>query len=303
MANRELVVLGTAGLAPTADRNHNGYLLRWDGRAVLFDPGEGTQRQFTRAGLSAATVTRICISHFHGDHCLGLPGMILRLAIDEGHLPVPIHYPASGEEFFQRLRYATEGQELVPVDARPIDEPGVIHSDDVFELRCARLSHSVETFGYRLDEPAQRRFVPERLDALGIEGAAIGRLRTEGTIVHRGRTIELAEVTEDRPSQAVAYIMDSAPCDAAIDLASGADLVVCEATFLSAEADLAREYGHMTAREAGQLAQRAGARRLVLTHFSRRYADAAEFGREARAEFDDVVVAEDHDRIPVPPRR
>lgn len=303
MANRELVILGTAGLAPTADRNHNGYLLRWDGRAVLFDPGEGTQRQFTRAGLSAATVTRICISHFHGDHCLGLPGMIMRLAIDKGHLPVPIHYPASGEEYFQRLRYATDGQELVPVDARPIEASGVIHRDDVFELRCARLSHSVETFGYRLDEPAQRRFVRERLDELGIEGAAIGRLRAEGSIVHRGRTVELADVSEDRPSQSVAYIMDTAPCDAATDLATGADLLVCEATFLSAETDLAAEYGHMTARQAGELARRAGARRLVLTHFSRRYADADEFGREARTEFDDVVVAQDHDRIAVPPRR
>jgi ribonuclease Z len=303
MSMRELVILGTAGLAPTEQRNHNGYLLRWDGRAVLFDPGEGTQRQFARAGVSPAAVSRICISHFHGDHCLGLPGMILRLAIDEGHLPVPIHYPASGEEFFQRLRFATSGQELVPVDARPIAEPGIIHQDEVFTLRCRRLAHSIETMGYRLEEPDGRRFVPERLQALGIEGAARGRLRSDGSIVHRGRRIALEEVTDHRPGQAVAVIMDTGWCDAALELAAGADLVVCESTFLSSDEQLAAEYGHMTARQAGRLAREAGARRLVLTHFSRRYDDPEAFAREARYEFDDVVVADDFDRIAVPVRR
>ena len=117
MSVRELVVLGTASQAPTRHRNHNGYLLRWDGEAILFDPGEGTQRQFTLAGVSAASVDRICITHFHGDHCLGLPGMIMRLSLDAGSLPVPVHYPASGQSHFERLRFATAGQEHVPVDA------------------------------------------------------------------------------------------------------------------------------------------------------------------------------------------
>jgi len=303
MATREVVILGTAGLAPTAERNHNGYLLRWDGRAVLFDPGEGTQRQFARAGLSAASVTRICISHFHGDHCLGLPGMIMRLAIDEGRLPVPIHYPAGGEEYFQHLRHATVGQELVPVDAHPIAEPGIIHQDEVFTLRCLRLSHSVETFGYRLEEPDGRRFVPERLEALGIAGSAIGQLRSAGSIIHGGRRVDLAEVTEHRPGQVVAVVMDTAWCDAALELAADADLVVCESTFLSSDERLAAEYGHMTARQAGRLAREAGARRLVLTHFSRRYGDSDAFGLEARDEFDDVIVADDFDRVVVPTRR
>ncbi|MGI9645352.1 MAG: MBL fold metallo-hydrolase, partial [Ilumatobacteraceae bacterium] len=94
MSARELVVLGTASQAPTRHRNHNGYLLRWDGSAILFDPGEGTQRQFTLAGVSPASITRICITHFHGDHCLGLPGVIMRMDLDQAQLPVPIHYPA-----------------------------------------------------------------------------------------------------------------------------------------------------------------------------------------------------------------
>lgn len=303
MSAREIVMLGTASQAPTRDRNHNATLLRWDGRAVLFDPGEGTQRQFTRAGLSAASVTRICISHFHGDHCLGLPGMIMRLALDDGHLPVPIHYPGAGEEYFERLRFASAGQEQLPVDARPITAPGIIHQDEMFTIRCRRLAHGIETFGFRLEEPDGRRFLPDRLEALGIEGAAVGRLRREGAILHAGRTIRIDEVSEFRPGQVVAYVLDTAWCDAAVELAAGADVVVAESTFLSVDEDLAAEFGHLTARQAGRLARVAGARRLVLSHFSRRYDDVTAFGREAREEFADVVIATDFDRIPIPPHR
>lgn len=303
MSAREIVMLGTASQAPTRDRNHNATLLRWDGRAVLFDPGEGTQRQFARAGLSASSVTRICISHFHGDHCLGLPGMIMRLALDDGHLPVPIHYPQSGEVYFERLRLASEGQEHLPVDPRPIDAPGIIHQDEMFTIRTQRLAHRIDTFGFRVEEPDGRRFVPDRLDALGIRGAAVGRLRSEGAIVHAGRMVRIEEVSEFRPGQVVAYVMDTAWCDGALELAAGADVVVCESTFLSADEHLAAEFGHMTARQAGRLARVAGARRLVLSHFSHRYDDVTAFGTEAQLEFDDVVVAADFDCIPLPPHR
>src|SRR3954469_14189544 len=106
MSVRELIVLGTSSQVPTRQRNHNGYLLRWDDEGILFDPGEGTQRQFTLAGVSPGTVTRICITHFHGDHCLGLPGMLMRLALDGGRFPVDVHYPAGGDEHLQHLRRA-----------------------------------------------------------------------------------------------------------------------------------------------------------------------------------------------------
>ena len=302
MSVRELVVLGTASQAPTRHRNHNGYLLRWDGEAILFDPGEGTQRQFTFAEVSAASVTQICITHFHGDHCLGLPGMIMRLSLDQGNLPVPIHYPAAGEQYFQRLRSASAGQDEVPVDGRPVTRPGVIHEGEAFTISAARLSHSVESIGYRLDEPAGRHLVPERLDALGVEGRDIGTLQHEGRLEFDGRTVHVDEVSVPRAGQSVAFIMDTRWCDGALELADGADLVVCESTFLARDERLATEYGHMTAQQAGRLAREAGARRLVLGHFSRRYADPAAFADEAGAEYDDVVVAEDLQRIPVPPR-
>jgi ribonuclease Z len=220
--------------------------------------------------------------------------MIMRLALDQGHLPVPIHYPASGEEYFRRLCLATAGQEDAEVAPCPVDEPGVIHVDERFTIRSNRLQHTVDAIGYRLDE----------LDALGIEGPAVGRLRDAGSIVVDGRTIELEEVTETRPGQSFAYLLDTAWCEGALDLAAGADMVLCESTFLSSEEQHAAEYGHLTARQAGRLAAEAGVRMLVLTHFSPRYGDERRFADEAALEFDgEIVLAADFDRIPLPPRR
>ena len=115
---RELVVLGTASQVPTRHRNHNGYLLRWDGEGILFDPGEGTQRQMLRAGVAAHDLNRICVTHFHGDHSLGLAGVIQRINLDRVPHPVTAHYPARGQRFFDRLRYATAYRETVDARAR-----------------------------------------------------------------------------------------------------------------------------------------------------------------------------------------
>ncbi|WP_420453119.1 ribonuclease Z [Ilumatobacter sp.] len=301
-ASRELVVLGTASQTPTRHRNHNGYLLRWDGSGILFDPGEGIQRQFTRADVSPADVDRICLTHFHGDHCLGLPGMLLRIALDQGPVPVVVHYPASGQEWFDRLRSASAGQEHVEVDPRPIDADGVIHVEEAFEITAARLAHRIDAFGYRLAEPDGRRMLPERLSARGIDGPDVGLLIERGEITLDGVTTVLAEVSEHRRGQSFAFVMDTAWCEAAVELASGVDLLVCESTFLERDTDRAARWGHLTARQAGRLAHEAGARRLVLTHFSRRYDDVEAFAEEARLEFDDVVIANDLDRIAVPAR-
>jgi len=146
--------------------------------------------------------------------------------------------------------------------------------------------------------------LPDRLRALGVSGPDIGRLQTAGSLDVGGRKVDLGEVSAHRPGQSFAFVMDTRWCDAAVELAKGVDLLVCESTYLSADEHLATAYGHMTARQAGRLAALAGARRLVLTHFSRRYGDdVSAFAAEAGEEFDDVVVANDLDRIGVPPRR
>ena len=313
MANRELVVLGTASQAPTRRRNHNGYFLRWDDEGLLFDPGEGTQRQMLFAGVTASQVTRICITHFHGDHCLGLPGVLARMSLDRVPHPVEVCYPAGSREVFRRLRHASLFRDVLDLRERRIRGAGpVVVEGAAFRLEARALSHSVPTVGYRLAEPDGRRMLPDRLAAFGIAGPDVGRLQRSGRLSVAGRTVTLEQVSEHRPGQRFAFIMDTRLCDAAFELAEQADMLVCESTFANAEAALARDYGHLTAGQAGQIAARARVRRLVLTHFSQRYesesgsrSDGVDrlAGEAAEAFGGEVVVASDLARIPVPLRR
>ena len=134
---RELVVLGTASQAPTRHRNHNGYLLRWDGDGILFDPGEGTQRQLLVAGVSPWTFGRICITHLHGDHCLGLPGVVQRLSLDRVTHPVEVLYPSSGQVYIDRLLHASVFDEHVDVRQRPVVGSGVVEPGPPYALMAA----------------------------------------------------------------------------------------------------------------------------------------------------------------------
>jgi ribonuclease Z len=301
---RELVVLGTASQAPTRARNHNGYLLRWDGEGLLFDPGEGTQRQMLHAGVAVSAVTRICLSHFHGDHCLGLPGVVQRMSLDRVAHPVVAHYPASGQAFFDRLRHASVFHEVAELREEPVAADGVLATGTFGTLEARRLEHPVESFGYRLVEPDGHRMLPDALARHGIAGPDVRRLQREGSLEAGGRVVQLAEVSVPRRGQRFAFVMDTRMCDGVLELAEGADLLVIESTFLHEDRDLAHRYGHLTARQAGRVAAQCGVRTLVLSHFSQRYADPARFRAEAADVFaGDVVVAADLDRVPVPARR
>ncbi|MFF2362403.1 ribonuclease Z [Streptomyces sp. NPDC058122] len=300
MSARELVVLGTASQVPTRHRNHNGYLLRWDGEGLLFDPGEGTQRQMLRAGVAAHDLHRICVTHFHGDHALGLGGVIQRINLDRVPHEVTAHYPLSGQHFFERLRYATAYRETVPLIEAPVADDGVLATTPAYTLEARRLSHPVESFGYRLVEPDGRRMLPERLREHGIKGPDVGVLQREGTL----RGVTLDDVSEVRRGQKFAFVMDTRLCEGVDALAEGCDLLVIESTFLDGDHQLAAGHGHLTAGQAGRVAKEAGVRHLVLTHFSQRYPDPGAFEHEARAAgFDgELTVAHDLVRVPVPKR-
>lgn len=295
------MVLGTASQVPTRHRNHNGYLLRWDGEGILFDPGEGTQRQMLRAGVAAHDLNRICVTHFHGDHSLGLAGVIQRVNLDQVPHEITAHYPRSGRRFFERLRYATAYRETVTLTEVPVDSDGTLARTPGYTLEARKLSHPVEAYGYRLVEPDGRRMLPERLAAHGIKGPDVGRLQREGTL----DGVSLAEVSEVRRGQRFAFVMDTRLCDGVYALADGCDMLVIESTFLDEDRELAVEVGHLTAAQAARVAREAGVRHLVLTHFSQRYTDPEEFERQARAAGyeGELTVARDLQRVELPKRR
>ncbi|NAZ83293.1 MBL fold metallo-hydrolase [Kineococcus sp. R8] len=304
MPARELVVLGTASQAPTRTRNHNGYVLRWDGTSVLFDPGEGTQRQMVLAGVASPRVERICVTHAHNDHCLGVPGVIARMALDDPDRSVAVHGPEDAVPHLRALvGVASTGLPVTVHGVAPVAGAAVADVAGA-RLTAVPLDHRVPAVGYRLQEPSGRRFVPERLAAAGITGPDVGRLQRDGEL----RGVRLADVTAERRGQSFAFVMDTRRCAGVADLLAGADLAVVESTFLDRDAALAERYAHLTAAQAATAAARAGVRRLVLTHFSARYADLDEVRDEALAAVaaeggrTEVHVARDLDVVEVPPR-
>ena len=252
MSTREVIVLGTASQVPTRSRNHNALLLLWDDLGILFDPGEGTQRQLTLAGLSVSQITHIAITHFHGDHCLGLAGIVQRLSLDGVSHPVEVLYPASGQVYFERLRHASLFYDRTNLVPRPISGAGTIAVTrrETVTLSACPLEHGVDCYGYRLQEDDGRRMLPERLEAAGVRGPAVGELLRKGQVDVAGRTVTLEEMSAARPGQSCAVVMDTRPCAGAERLAAGVDLLVCEATYQDSEAQEAHDHFHMTATRA-----------------------------------------------------
>jgi ribonuclease Z len=306
MSNRELITLGTSSLVPTRERSHNAYLLRWDGEGFLFDPGEGAQRQLTFAGIAASSIHHICITHFHGDHCLGLPGILQRLSVDQCAHPIHLYYPESGQDYVERLRNAAIYQSQIELHLHPVRQPAGemldLCSTDKYTLKSFALEHSVPTIGYRLEEAEMFRFLPDQLNRLGVSGRMVGELQRLGSVNIDGRTVHIKEVAVPRLRSVFAFVMDTRFCPGAIALAKDADLAVMEATYTAEHQDLAHLYFHSTAVDAAKAAKAAGAQKLALTHYSQRYIDTDQHFKDAQEIFTNVFVLRDMDRIDIPRR-
>ena len=300
MSVRDIIILGCSSQQPTRKRNHGAYLVRWNDEGLLFDPGEGTQRQFIFANVAPTVVTRIFVSHFHGDHCLGLGSMLMRLNLDKVTHPIHCYYPASGKVYFDRLRFGSIYHDTVNVVEHPVFEEGIVHQDEQFQIEAKFLDHGIDNVGWRVKEADTLKFDKERLRQAGVQGKLIRTLEQEGKICIEGKWVAIEEVSSVRPGDALAVVIDTRYCKAAVDLARGAKVLICESTFLDEERELANKYHHLTAKQAATLAKEAGVEQLILTHFSARYQDPAVFAEEACPIFPNTLVAEDLKVFPFP---
>ncbi len=300
MSLRELVILGCSSQQPTRFRNHGAYLLRWNEEGLLFDPGEGTQRQFIFADIPPPVVNRIFISHFHGDHCLGMGSMLMRLNLDKVKHPIHCYYPASGKKFFDRLRYSCMYREGIHVVEHPVKKEGLVEDDGKFRIEAVFLDHGIENIGWRITEPDTIKFDKEKLKKLNVEGPFVRLLEKEGRVCVGNNWVLLDEVSHVRVGDSFAYVVDTRPCKGALDIARGAKMLLCESTYAESEKHLAEEYMHMTASQAATIARDSNVQILILTHFSARYQDPEVLGKEARLIFPNTFVAEDLKRFPFP---
>ena len=290
--------LGTSGAIPTTQRNTSSIFCNRDGDYLLFDCGEGTQRQMMRYGTGFA-VDHLFVTHLHGDHVLGIPGLLQTFDFNDRERPVAIHTPAGTRGNVKQLIEANGATPSYPVRINEVSAGDTVLDRPEYEVRAIATEHRCAAVGYVLAEDDRKgEFDREKAeDELGIPpGPKYSKLHRGEAIEHDGRTIEPEEVVgPDRPGRTLVYTGDTLPTSSVVAASEGADLLVHDATFAQDRADRAEATAHSTAREAAEVARDAGVRTLALTHISTRYAGQADkLGAEAREVFDgEVVVAED----------
>lgn len=299
MSVRDITILGCSSQQPTRFRNHGAYLVRWNDEGLLFDPGEGTQRQFIFANVPPTVVNRIFVSHFHGDHCLGLGSFLMRLNLDKVTSPIHCYYPASGKKYFDRLRYGTIYHETIHVIEHPVSSDGLVHDDGRFRIEAAFLEHGVDNIGWRVTEPNTRKFDQEALKSRGLYGMLIRELIENGTVTVDGKLISIDDVSWIRQGDSIAVVIDTRFCRNAVEIAKDAKVLICESTYQEEHKDLAYDHYHLTAKQAAMIAKEAGVKKLILTHFSARYQGLEGFETEARSVFPNSFVAEDFKVFPL----
>ncbi len=303
--------LGTSAARPTVERNVSGVALVREGETLLFECGEGTQRQMMRFGVSFA-LSEIFFTHFHADHFLGVIGLIRTLGLQVREEPMCLYGPKGAKKVLaqaiqlgvERVPFEVGIREVKPGDVIGQRETGNVKRDG-YEIRVFATEHGGGSVGYALREHERRgRFDVEKARAAGIpEGPLWGKLtKGEAVTLSNGPTFQPSDfVGPNRPGRLVVFTGDTRPCASVVDAAQGADLLIHEATFGEEEKERAKETGHSTAREAAQIALAAKARRLVLSHVSARYSiSAEELVKEAREVFKETAVAKDGMTVEVP---
>jgi len=289
----QVTFLGTSSMQPTKERNHTAILLNYKSENILFDCGEGTQRQLRLAGIKPSKITRICISHWHGDHVLGIPGLISTMGTDQFAKKLHIYGPKGSKKYMEHVLKAFLSVGIIDFEIHEVSS-GVIYDSEDFFLSTEPLKHNSVCLGYAFTEKDRLRINTAEVKKLGLkEGPIMGKLQAGKNVTVDGKKVLAKDVTYNVKGKKFAYIADTRPCDGANILAENTDLLVTESSYHSNEQQKAREYKHLTAAEAALIASNAGAKKLILIHPSLRYKDVNILVEEAREYFPDVTFAED----------
>jgi len=295
--------LGTGSGVPTPFRGLSSVAVQREGELIVFDCGEGTQLQYRRAGLGMAPLVAIAISHMHGDHVTGLPGLLMSRTLAGREEPLAIYGPPGIRDYVRQNERALRTRFRFPLRFVERDGVAVLRETPTYRLICAPLDHRIPTLGFAwIEHPRPGRFDVEAARALGIpEGPLYGALqRGTSVTLPDGRTITPDQVLgPPRPGARLAYCTDTRPCPAAIELARDADLLIYEGTFAADAAEEAARKWHSTVVDAARVAREAGVRQLAITHLSPRYTDVGPLREQARAVFPNTLIARDLQRLEI----
>ena len=293
----QVLFLGTSSMVPTKERNQSSVLISYKNEGILVDCGEGTQRQLKIAGIKLTSITKILISHWHGDHVLGLPGLIQSMAASDYNKVLEIYGPKNTKEFFRNMFKTFIFDRKIDIKINESRDDVFLQNDD-FMLEAKLMEHGIETLGFGFIEKDRRKIEMGRVKKFGLkEGPLIGKLQEGKSVILKGNKINPDDVSTVVKGRKITIISDTSPCKNADLLAKDSDLLVCEATYASALEEKSMEYSHMTSKQAAELANRSNTKRLVLTHFSARYKNTMEIEEDARNYFDNAVCAQDFMKI------
>jgi ribonuclease Z len=303
MAEMSVTFLGTGASWPTRRRGMSAIAVKRGSEIVLVDCGEGTQRQIQHSGLSYQQISKILLTHYHGDHCYGIPGLLKTMALNERDKPLDLVGPKGLQRMVDAWRQMGGWTKDFPINVREVEAGDVLEYEG-YTIECHKGDHSVHNLCYALQEPDRPgKFDKPKALEMGIpEGKMFGQLQKgQAVTLGDGRTIEPSDILgTPRPGRRIAFSGDTQPCAGLLHAAAGATLFVCEASFTRDLIDKARDVKHMCAFEAASVAKDARVSKLILTHISPRYKDPAEVLDEAKEIFEAVEVAEDLFSVIVP---
>lgn len=295
----EITFLGTGSMMPTKQRNHSAIVLSYKTENILMDCGEGTQRQMRIAGLKPAKITRLLITHWHGDHVFGIPGLMSSMGADKAGTKLMIYGPVGTQHYLDHLWKSFAGKDIIEYEVKEVKK-GKIYENDDFLIEAQPLKHSTPCIGFSFIEKDRRRIDLTKAKKYGlVEGPLLGKIQQGKEVTVNGKKVNANEVSYIVPGKKVSYIADTVPCAGAEALAKNADLLISEGTHLDDLKEKTEKFMHLTVKQAALIASENNAKKLVITHLSRRYTSPTETLEEAKTYFVNSVVAEDFMKITV----
>ncbi|MBM3233102.1 ribonuclease Z [Candidatus Pacearchaeota archaeon] len=294
-----LTFLGTGNAVPTELRSHTGIFLSYKDEQILVDCGEGIQRQFRYAKLSPTKITRLLITHWHGDHILGIPGLLQTLAMSDYQRKLMVYGPAGTKKFFSLI------EELllhirIPIEIHEVKEGTIVHEKEFF-IEAKPMSHGIPSCAYSFNIKKKTRLDKRKIQKLKLPNSPIlGQLQNGHDIIFNGKKIKAKDITYTEEGRKVTFILDTEMNQNAVEIAKDSDLIIAESTFAIEEEERAKEYKHLTAGQAANIAKKAKAKSLILTHISQRYEHAPQIiEKQAKKIFKNTRIAKDLDTIVV----
>ncbi|HLC70738.1 MAG TPA: ribonuclease Z [Candidatus Nanoarchaeia archaeon] len=295
----EITFLGTGSMVPTKQRNHSAIVLTYKTETMLMDCGEGTQRQMRIAGIKPAKITRLLISHWHGHHVFGIPGLMSTMGADKAEKKLLIYGPVGSKKYLENMFTFFTSKDVIEHEVYEVKKGKFIETED-FIVEAQPLKHSTPCIGFSFIEKDRRRIDVAKAKKHGLmEGPLLGKIQQGGDVIINGKKVKADEVSYIVPGKKVSYIADTVPCEGADALARNANLLISEGTHLDDIKEKTEKFMHLTVKQAAMIASENNAQKLVITHLSQRYKSPTETLEEAKTYFPNSIVAEDFMKVQV----